>query len=442
MSVAVSNKNSIRSFLGDSKSLYPSSSEFIGNINKAAVSKVDETAFPTRKDEDWRFTDLKPISRNTFIDRRMVTQGNIDRIEDYYLPEADHSRLVFVNGSYNEELSVIKDLPAGVVIGNLSDLADESEIIKTHLTKYTRYENDVFTALNENYFEDGAFIHIPADTVIEQPVHVLNVYTDASETFFATPRLLVVGEKYSKATIIEDHVSLADNLYMTVPVGEVKVFEGANIRHVRLIRDNKNSVHVSRPVAHLDKHAEYHSYTFTLGAKLSRNEPLVLQADEEVDFTIDGLVMIDGEQIADTHSIMDHAFSHATSHQLHKVVVDEEAHSIFNGKIFVRRDAQKIDSFQENRNLLLSDEGKVNTKPQLEIFADDVKCSHGATIGQLDQDEIFYLQSRGLTEQKARELLVYAFALEALENVEVESVQELLLKEVKAYTSKEDLIDA
>ncbi len=227
---------------------------------------------------------------------------------------------------------------------------------------------------------------------------------------------------------------LSDNVYLTIPVCEVKVKEKAHIHHVRLQRDSLEAFHVSRPIAYVEKNAEYHSYTINLGAKLSRNEPKVIQEAEEVDFTLDGLVLIDGNQTADTHSTMDHRFSHAHSHQLHKVVVNGNAHSIFNGKIFVRRDAQKIDSFQENRNLLLSIDGLVNTKPQLEIFADDVLCSHGATIGQLDPEEVFYLQSRGMTEQKAKEVLTYAFALETIENMKVESVHQLLIDEVNRYT--------
>jgi FeS assembly protein SufD len=224
---------------------------------------------------------------------------------------------------------------------------------------------------------------------------------------------------------------------MTIPVSEFKVDSNAHIHHVRIQRDSLRAVHVSRPATYIEKNGEYHSYTISLGGHLTRNEPMVVQEDEEVDFTLDGLVLIDGDQIADTHSIMDHRFSHGNSHQLHKVVVKGNAHSIFNGKIFVRKDAQKIDSFQENRNLLLSANGLVNTKPQLEIFADDVLCSHGATIGQLDPEHVFYLQSRGMTEQKAKEVLTYAFALETIENIKVDSVHKLLIDEVKRYTTSE-----
>ncbi|HKL18928.1 MAG TPA: SufD family Fe-S cluster assembly protein, partial [Halalkalibaculum sp.] len=184
-------------------------------------------------------------------------------------------------------------------------------------------------------------------------------------------------------------------------------------------------------------HANYESYTISLGAKLSRNEPRITQLEEEVEFTVDGLVLIDGDQVSDTHSVMDHRFSHCESHQLHKCVINGKAHSVFNGKIFVRKDAQKIDSFQENRNLLLSRKGLVNTKPQLEIFADDVVCTHGATVGQLEEDEVFYLKSRGLDEKQAKELLVYAFALETIENITVDSVQKLLVDELHKFTNRE-----
>jgi Fe-S cluster assembly protein SufD len=283
-------------------------------------------------------------------------------------------------------------------------------------------------------FNDGVYVHLEKGAKAEAPIHVLNLYTDSSKPYIATPRMLVLAEEESDVTIIEDHIGLSDNSYMTVPVCEIKVKQGAHIHHARIQRDSLNAIHVSRPIAYVEKNSEYHSYTITLGAKLTRNEPKVIQEDEEVDFTLDGLVLIDGEQIADTHSTMDHKFSHAESHQLHKVVVNGSAHSIFNGKIFVRKDAQKIDSFQENRNLLLSRDGLVNTKPQLEIFADDVLCSHGATIGQLDAEEVFYLRSRGMTEQKAKEVLTYAFALETIENIKVDSVHKLLIDEVYRYT--------
>ncbi len=408
-------------------------SAFMKKIREQSLAQLNSAVFPTRKMEDWQFTDLRPITRTDFVTFGEAGIRPAIDVEKYFIPESDRSRLVFINGKYQEQYSSIGGLGNGVTVGNLSDHLDEN-MVQKYLNNLVDYENDPFVHYNALMFQDGVFIHLEKNAKAEAPIHVLNLYTDSEKPYVATPRMLVVAEEDSDVTIIEDHIGLSDNKYMTIPVCEIKVKNGAHIHHARIQRDSLNAVHVSRPITYVEKNSEYHSYTITLGARLSRNEPKIIQEDEEVDFTLDGLVLIDGKQIADTHSTMDHKFSHAHSHQLHKVVVNGDAHSIFNGKIFVRRDAQKIDSFQENRNLLLSRDGLVNTKPQLEIFADDVLCSHGATIGQLDPEEVFYLQSRGMTEQKAKEVLTYAFALETIENIKVDSVHKLLIDEVYRYT--------
>lgn len=408
-------------------------SALMRKIREQSLSNLNAAPFPTRKMEDWQFTDLKPLTRTNFVSFGEAGIRPAIDVEKYFIPESDRSRLVFINGEYQEKYSSIGGLGNGVTVGNLSDHLDDKPV-QEFLNQLIDYENDPFTEYNGLMFTDGVYIHLKKEAKAEAPIHVLNLYTDSEKPYVATPRMLVVAEAKSDVTIVEDHIGLSDNNYLTIPVCEIKVMEGAHIHHARIQRDSLNASHVSRPIAYVEKNSEYHSYTITLGAKFTRNEPKVIQEAEEVDFTLDGLVLIDGEQIADTHSTMDHKFSFADSHQLHKVVVNGSAHSIFNGKIFVRKDAQKIDSFQENRNLLLSRDGQVNTKPQLEIFADDVLCSHGATIGQLDPEEVFYLQSRGMTEQKAKEVLTYAFALETIENIKVESVHKLLVDEVYRYT--------
>ncbi|MEX0638909.1 MAG: Fe-S cluster assembly protein SufD [Balneolaceae bacterium] len=402
-------------------------------FRKESLRELEETPFPNPKDEAWRFIDLRPLNREPFLPVNESDPAEAGDVEKYFIPESESTRLVFVNGLFQKSLSSIEGLPDGVVIGNLADHAGHSAVVK-HLGRLINYEKDPFTLLNNLSFEDGSFVYLPEDSAVESPIQLLQIYTDASEDYFTAPRVLVVAEPNSRATLIEDHIGLAENRYLTIPVSEFRLYEGAHLHHVRIQRDSLSAFHFSRPIAWLSRHAEYHAYTITLGGQMTRNEPRVIQDDEEVDFTLDGLVLIDGNQVSDTHSVMDHKYSHANSHQLHKVVVKGHAHSIFNGKIFVRKDAQKIDSFQENRNLLLSVEGLVHTKPQLEIFADDVLCSHGATIGQLDPEEVFYLQSRGMTAEKAKEVLTYAFALETIENVTVESVHDLLLDEVKRYT--------
>ena len=405
----------------------------LNSIRKSSLKNLDTSTFPHSRLEDWRFLNLRPITRTDFFPTNEAGILPATGAENYFIPESDRSRLVFVNGVFSEKLSSVGGLGKGVTVGNLADFTDNSSV-EQYLNKLVNYEDDVFTEFNGVMLNDGAFIHLEKGAKAEAPIQILNLYTDSAKPYVATPRILVVAEENSDLTIVEDHVGLSENTYMTVPVSEVKVKQGAHIHHVRLQRDSENAFHVARPIAYVDKNSEYHSYTITLGGKISRNEPRIVQEDEEVNFTLDGLVLIDGEQVADTHSVMDHRYSYGNSHQLHKVVVNGKAHSIFNGKIFVRKDAQKIDSFQENRNLLLSNDGLVNTKPQLEIFADDVLCSHGATIGQLDPEEVFYLQSRGMTEEKAKEVLTYAFALETIENVKVESVHKLLIEEVYRYT--------
>lgn len=402
-------------------------------VREQSLIQLNGAEFPHRRMEDWRFTDLKPITRTDFVPFNEAGIQPAINVEKYFIPESDRSRLVFINGEYQEKYSSIGGLGNGVTFGNLSDHIDESKV-EEFLNELVDYENDPFVHYNGLMFNDGVYIHLEKGSKAEAPIHVLNLYTDSEKAYIATPRMLVLADEESDVTIIEDHIGLSDNTYMTIPVCEIKVNQGAHIHHARIQRDSLSAIHVSRPIAYVEKDSEYHAYTITLGGKLTRNEPKVMQQDEEVDFTLDGLVLIDGDQVADTHSTMDHRFSHAESHQLHKVVVNGNAHSIFNGKIFVRKDAQKIDSFQENRNLLLSRDGLVNTKPQLEIFADDVLCSHGATIGQLDPEEVFYLQSRGMTEQKAKEVLTYAFALETIENIKVDSVHQLLIDEVYRYT--------
>lgn len=436
MSTSVTTEPSILHRLADSSD--HRQNKVFKDIRTKNRSLLENVRFPTSKDEDWRFLDLRPLTRTAFLPISEASVSDIEDPESAFIPESETSRLVYVNGVFRKDLSTVSGLPDGVVVGDLADHADHPAVVE-YLDELAVYEDDPFVPFNGLFLNDGGFIYLPKGAILESPIQILNLYSGSEKPFFATPRLLVVAEEKSQATIVEDHIGTSDNPYLTVPVSEFKVKSDAHIHHVRIQRDSLEAVHVSRPVTYIERDAEYHSYTITLGGRLTRNEPKVIQEDEEVDFTLDGLVLIDGNQIADTHSTMDHRFSHARSHQLHKVVVKGSAHSIFNGKIFVRRDAQKIDSFQENRNLLLSIDGLVNTKPQLEIFADDVLCSHGATIGQLDPEHVFYLQSRGMTEQKAKEVLTYAFALETIENVKVKSVHELLVDEVKRYTT--DLVE-
>ncbi|MGD8428022.1 MAG: Fe-S cluster assembly protein SufD [Balneolaceae bacterium] len=412
-------------------------SELLDEIRLKGAEGVRNTHFPHSKDEDWRFISLKDLYSDSYklASDLEVKEGNFS---NHYIPESDGARLVFINGSFSEVHSSIEALPEELLIGSLAKLASEGNpLVREHLNRYLDFGDDVFVAFNNAFIKDGAFIHVPEGTKVDVPVQLLFIQTNADENYFTTTRNVVVAEQDAEITLVEDHIGLGENKYFNLPVVELNLEENAYVKHTKIQRESMEAIHIARTGAFVSKHSNYESYTITRGAKLSRNEPRISQRDEEVKFTVDGLVLIDGEQVSDTHSVMDHRFPHADSHQLHKCVINDRAHSVFNGKIFVRKDAQKIDSFQENRNLLLSRKGLVNTKPQLEIFADDVVCSHGATVGQLEEDEVFYLKSRGLSEQQARELLVYAFALETIENITVDSVQKFLVDEVHKFTERQ-----
>jgi len=412
-------------------------SDLISKARKEGADNLKNLIFPQPKDEDWKYTKLRDLTKYEFTPSEYSGSPDVDPVElkKHFLEESEGARVVFIDGWYSEKYSDTSSLPAGINAGTLIDLSDNGEeFVAEHFNKYNDFREDVFAQFSSAFADQGYCISLPKNVSLDKPVQLLNVYTGNQDNFFSTNRTLVVAEENSSATIVEEHVGLSDNKYFTVPVSEFRLREGAHVKHVKVQNDSKSAIHVSRPVAHVAANAHYQSYTFTFGAKLFRNDPKIIQDDEEVSFTLDGLVMIKGDQIADTHSTMDHQYAFAESHQLHKVVVDEKAQSIFNGKIFVRQHAQKIDSFQENRNLMLSRDSTIDTKPQLEIFADDVKCSHGATVGHLDQDELFYLQSRGLSKHKATQLLTYAFALEIIDNIDITSLKEKLSNQVDVFT--------
>ena len=435
----MSNKSTHDTFLSDLLARETSlngTSTTIKKLRQKGFEDVQKLSFPGRKDEDWRFINLRDLYSDSFIPASQV-EYTLPDISEYFISESKQARLVFINGQFSAEHSATDALPEEITIGNIADLADDGNgLVEKHLNEYGDFEDDIFSSFNTAMLQDGAFIHVPEGIKVETPVQILFVQTDAYEPYFTTSRCLVLAEKDSELTLVEDHVGLGNNKYFSLPVVEINLEQKAYVKHTKIQRESKEAIHIARTAAHVKQHANYESYTITLGAKLSRNEPRITQLEEEVEFTVDGLVLIDGDQVSDTHSVMDHRFSFCESHQLHKCVINGNAHSVFNGKIFVRKDAQRIDSFQENRNLLLSRKGLVNTKPQLEIFADDVVCTHGATIGQLEEDEVFYLKSRGLNDHQARELLTYAFALETIENITVDSVQKLLVDEVHNYTSR------
>lgn len=408
----------------------------VAELRREAARQIAGRELPTTRHEEWKYCSLKSLSREVFVPSHTIAVPNVpEDVSSYIYPEAEHHHLTFVNGVYSEKLSRTDRLPEGVIVANLADvLADGNEVVLDHFGKHARWEDDPFVPFNTAVFRDGAFIYVPKGVKIAEPIQLLFINTDEREKYVMTPRCLIVGDRSSEMTVVEDHIGLGSNVYFNCPVSEIALAENSHMTHVKLQRDSKKAYHISRLAADISRDSDYKSYAVHLGSHLSRSDVKAVLNDENTHATLDGLVMVNGEQLSDTHSVMDHTMPNCTSHQLHKCIIDGEGTSVFNGKIFVRQDAQKTDAFQENRNLQLSNTGTAYAKPQLEIFADDVSCSHGATIGQLDKDEVFYLMTRGLRDTQTREILTYGFALDVIESIPVPSIQERLSKEVEAYT--------
>ncbi|MCC5925295.1 MAG: Fe-S cluster assembly protein SufD [Bacteroidetes bacterium] len=404
-------------------------------IKKEASVELASTPFPTTRDEEWRFTNIKAISRSAFVqaapaDIKAVTYDTAT------VPEAKDSTLVFVNGIYSESLSKVTNIPDGIIVTNLCEAVEKhAALIEVSFNKANNFEKDFFSLLNTAMFEDGAFIYIPKETKFERPIHLVYL-THGHENAASFPRNLIIAERHAEFTVVEEYLGDDDQSYLTTSFTEIMLGEEAHMSHVRLQKDGLKAYHVNRIVSQLQRGADLQSYTVSLGAEIFRNDVRAIMAGEGSHATLDGLVLVASNQLSDTHSIMDHRVANCTSHQLHKTIVDGKATSVFNGKIFVRKDAQKTDAFQENHNLQLSLDGMVYTKPQLEIFADDVKCSHGATVGQTDSEQEFYLRSRGLNDSETKEILTFGFATEVIESLPVDSIKADLRKAVETYTKR------
>jgi Fe-S cluster assembly protein SufD len=349
------------------------------------------------------------------------------------LPE-ETSGLTFVDGMFAPDLSAGGGLPQGVVVATLaSAFGAHTAAIERHLAHHAKFDHDVFAALNTAWLHDGAFVWIAKGRACPVPVHLRYVSTQKETVSY--PRCLVVVESGADCTLIEEYAAANEgDAYFSNAVTEIVVGENARVRHVKLQREGRAAFHIGRCAVSLAKDARFESNTVTLGARISRHNLDVVQQGEGAVCRIDGLTLISGRQLADTHSAIDHAKPNGKSRQLHKCIVADAAHAVFNGKILVRPGAQLTDSAQQSRNLLLSPKAHVDTKPQLEIFADDVKCAHGATVGQLDAEQLFYLRSRGLPEARARNLLTFAFGAEVIDRLPVPSLVERLERVVLERT--------
>lgn len=393
--------------------------EWLRTARSAAFARFMERGFPTTREEEWKFTNVAPIASTEF---RRVTDGprvTAAALEPFLFRDAPGFRAVVINGKLSAGLSSLAGLPEGVTVSGLAEAMTAQPPLEGPSLK----SDHPFVLLNTAFCDGGVFIHIAPKTVLTDPIHVLFVSAPGSGPALVAPRLFVVVGEQSQSSIVEDYVGVGSSPVLTTAVTEILMGPGAVVDHVKVQRETAEAFHMASMFVHLHRASTFTSQAITFGGRIARNDITATLAGDGAECTLNGLYVADDDTLVDTHTTIDHAMPHCPSHEVYKGILTGRAKGVFNGKIIVRPDAQKTDAKQTNKVLLLSGDASINTKPQLEIFADDVKCTHGAAIGQLDDDQLFYLRARGIGEQDARNMLIHAFASDVLNGIKHEGVR-------------------
>jgi Fe-S cluster assembly protein SufD len=407
-------------------------------VRESAMDRFEALGFPKVNDEEWKYTNLVQLDKTSFIPSAGQPEVSAADVARFSYPETAASELVLVNGILRTDLSRTSGIEGVVVLDLFDAIADArySKVVRNYLARNANYHDKGLTALNTAFLQSGAFILIPKDVPVETPLQITLIADARQKNNANFPRLLVVAEENSSARIIENYVSIGEESYFTNSVAEVVVKDGARLEHSRLQRESPEAFHIGITSVELGRGSSYNSTAINLGAKLARHDVSVIMNEEGAECWVDGLYVVGENQHSDTHSVIDHKQPYCNSHQLYKGILDSNGRAVFNGKVFVREGAQKTDAKQTNKNLLLSPQARVDTKPQLEIYADDVKCTHGAAVGQLDQDQLFYLEARGINPELGKSLLTYGFAEEVIEKIRIESIRaeldQIVLKQLHA----------
>lgn len=403
------------------------SAPWLKKIRAAAGAKAAELGLPTIKDEEWKFTNMAPVAQLAWEPAAKsspeLTAKDVARFDGGW----DCHRLVFVDGRFCAKLSALPKESSELCVGSLAEqIKANAPEVAEHLTAHAHWDANYFTALNTAYFQDGAFVSVGAGHIVDKPIHLL--FVGASEQSGATsfPRSLVLAAANAGVKIIESHVSLADAPRVTCAVTELVLGANAQVEHCKVQQDSERAFHIATVQAELAGSSRWTSHSIALGGRIARNQVQALFDAPGAEAVLNGLYLCHGDQLVDHHTVVDHAQPRCQSHEFYHGILAGRAHGVFNGKIFVRQDAQKTNAKQTNRNLLLTDSAVIDTKPQLEIFADDVKCTHGATIGQLSDEALFYLRARGIGEDLARRMLIQAFAADVVERIGIKPVRAAL----------------
>lgn len=392
----------------------------LARLRQLGRVRFEKVGIPKTNQEDWRFTNLGPLERETFLppQRAAVGAAGAAQVEPFRIAETRD--LIFIDGFFQPELSNLPALPAGVFVGSLAEaLSTQSEAVIAELGRHADLDH-AFVALNSAAFADGAFIHVPRGVKLPETLHLLFLSTGKTASF---PRILIVAEESAELTLIESFSSLSGARSFCCPVTEIVGKANSVIDHYRLGQESYDAFHLAMLKIRLERDANFFSHSICHGGAIVRNDIQAFLGGEGINCTLNGLYLTRGKQLVDHHMLVDHAFPNCHSYELFKGVLEDESRTIFNGKIYVHQRAQKTDAKQSNRNLLLSDRAHCHSNPQLEIFADDVRCTHGSTTGHLDDEAVFYLRSRGIGEDAAKSLLTYAFANEVLNEIRLERVR-------------------
>lgn len=386
-------------------------------VRKNAIAKFDELGFPTVKHEDWKYTNISPLFNYEFV-KGSETRLNKHDIEKFFIKGLDENILVFVNGTYSDKLSSIKKQAGGIVIESLNKIIKTNpELIQNYIGRYAENDNG-FTALNTAFASEGTVIIIPDNLQVKGHIHLLNITGEEGKHIITQPRNIIVTGKNCKVNIIESYHSLTKEANLVNAVSEIVVGENSFAEIYRLQQENESSFHINRTQALQAASSTFTHFSVTLGGGIIRNDTNIKLDAENCTGNLYGLYLTEGSQHVDNHTLIDHAKPHCQSNEMYKGVLNDNSRGVFNGKVFVREDAQKTNAYQSNKAILLTSTATIDTKPQLEIYADDVKCSHGAAIGQLDDEAVFYLRSRGIGEELARTVLIRAFANDIFETIE------------------------
>jgi Fe-S cluster assembly protein SufD len=401
----------------------------IHNLRKKAIEYFSSLEFPSIKDEEWKYSNASLINKVNYTIDTKRTDFSFDHISKFLFDNLEHSLITFVNGFYHQNLSRLLDVPDGVEIFSLAEAIKQNHsVLKKHLGTVSDNTNNFFATLNSSFINDGVFINVTDGKLVEQPVHIIYYQNSETPNILIQPRNVFVVGKNSQISIIEHYVSDTESDYFTNSVTEIFIDENGTLEHIKLQEESPSSIHVGRMDISQKRTSNLNSHLISTGAIFSRNEFNSRFDGEGSESTLNGLFMIDGEQLFDAHTLIDHAKPNCKSYEHYKGILQGKSKGVFNGKVMVRQDAQKTNAFQENNSILLSDTAVMNSKPQLEIFADDVKCSHGATVGKLNDEAKFYLKTRGIGEDAATAMLIHAFASDVIKSIKIEALRNYIEK--------------